>query len=661
MKGEPTEEVNAANQDPSAWEALSKYLRHPSLLLSVLAATTLVLYSGALFFDFVWDDRPQIVNSPILRSWRNLPRAFTSDLWFHVARHQVYYRPLFVAWSMLNYALFGLHPWGWHLGAILAHVAAVAALFWFARKLGLDHWTAALAALIFAIHPIHIEPVVWISAASDTMVTVFVLVAFVAFLNARDGSQPARTLWWLASLGLLVCALLVKEMAVTFSAFVAIYAWLHPERGRSSTWQKAAGAVREAAPYVLVTVAYAVLREHALMHATGQFDPRHGILDVIRTLPLVVTFYLKKLFLPVGLTGLYFTPYVTGDVFMQVVVPLLALAAIVAMLWYWNRREQGSGVAFAACWLLVGLAPALWLRNFGNGDFVRDRYVYLPSVGFSILLAMACRRLPPIKEWSAKAVQSCAVVVLCLVYIGASLAQQVYWANDFLLLVRGQELYAGNPFTMASLAAQYSQLGAHEKAINLAEEAAIHHPEYPYGALALAEAYIRAGRFDEGRVWLQKVSPEYAQSETGMAEFASLYGRMGDYDKALALCDEILGKEPDLYSAIYNCGNVHLMDGQYRDAEGLLGRATQLAPELAGPKHYLGRALLADARNDEAQPYLRQAVAINDKVWDYHYWLGISLEKSGDYQAARSEYQEALRLNGDSPDAKTRLAALNAK
>src|ERR1035438_10320842 len=114
---------------------------------------------------------PQIVNSPIVRSWSNLPRAFGSDLWYHMARHQVYNRPLLAPWSMLNYTLFGLRPWGWHLGALLAHVAAVASVFWLARKLGLEYWTAALAALIFALHPIHIEAVAWISSASDSMVT----------------------------------------------------------------------------------------------------------------------------------------------------------------------------------------------------------------------------------------------------------------------------------------------------------------------------------------------------------------------------------------------------------------------------------------------------------------------------------------------------------
>jgi hypothetical protein len=115
-----------AHPEPGAAELLAKYLRRPGVLLPLLGLVTFVLYSGSLSFDFVWDDWPQIVNSPIIRTWSNLPRAFGSDLWYHVARHQVYYRPLFVAWSMLNYTLFGLRPWGWHLGAVLLHVGAVA-------------------------------------------------------------------------------------------------------------------------------------------------------------------------------------------------------------------------------------------------------------------------------------------------------------------------------------------------------------------------------------------------------------------------------------------------------------------------------------------------------------------------------------------------------
>ena len=91
--------------EPGAQELLAKYLQRPGILLPLLGLVTFVVYSGTLSFEFVWDDWPQIVNSPIIRSWSNLPRAFGSDLWYHVARHQVYYRPLFVAWSMLNTAM----------------------------------------------------------------------------------------------------------------------------------------------------------------------------------------------------------------------------------------------------------------------------------------------------------------------------------------------------------------------------------------------------------------------------------------------------------------------------------------------------------------------------------------------------------------------------
>jgi protein O-mannosyl-transferase len=644
-------------------ESLTAYLRRPGILLPLLGLVTFVLYSGTLSFDFVWDDWPQIVNSPIIRSWSNLPRAFTSDLWYHVARHQVYYRPLFVAWSMLNYTLFGLRPWGWHMAAVVLHVGAVASVFWLVRRLGLEYWTAALAALIFALHPIHIEPVAWVSAASDTMVAMFVALAFAAFLSGRDPKYgpKKRRLCWAASLVLLACALLTKEMAVMFSGLVGIYAWLYPRQGQTSQGQRLFAALTETVPYAAVTVAYAMLRKHALVHSTGQFDPAHGMGNVVRTLPLVLATYLRQLLLPVGMTGLYYTPYVTSSLLSQVVAPLFVLGAVLVGLWYWNRREGNSTIAFAGCWLLVGLVPALYLRNFGNGDFVRDRYMYLPSIGFAILGAMGLRRLPSFGRWNSQMVQIIAVAVLGAGYSGASLAQQVYWGNDFVLLVRGQSLYPENPYALAGLAKEYSQRGAHDRAIALGQTVVRDHPEYGYGPLALAEAYIRAGRFEEGRVWLDRVNPDYAKSEVGMAGLAGLYGQMGDYPRALELCSEILEKEPNLYSALYNCGNIHLMDGQYHEAEQLLSRAVQLVPEQAAPRHFLGRALLQEGRTAESQRYLAQATEMDPKVWDYHYWLAVSLEGSGNIPAARAEYQQALQLNQDSKEVRLKLTTLEGK
>ena len=660
--------------EPSAWELLAVYLRKPGIFLPLLGLATFVIYSGSLSFEFVWDDWPQIVNSPIIRSWSNLPRAFGSDLWYHVARHQVYYRPLFVTWSMLNFALFGLRPWGWHMGAVVIHVGAVLSVFLLARKLGLEYWTAALATLIFAVHPIHIEPVAWISAASDTMVAIFAALAFVAFLNGRLPAGKKKTAWQLASLALLMCALLTKEMAVAFTALVAIYAWLNPvdpvnvdsanKDKRAPLARKLRGAALEAMPYALVTLAYVLLRKHALLHSGGQFDTAHGALDVIRTLPLVMALYLRHLLFPVGLTGFYYTPYVTSEIFKQIVLPSAALGAVSVGLWYWNRREKDSTVAFAAWWLLLGLAPALYLPNFRNGDFVRDRYIYLPSIGFAILAAKGLRLLPSMRARSAKSLQVGATVALCSFYVVASLSQQVYWGSGFLVLLRGQSLYPRNPIVMVGLANEYSERGAHEKAIELAQEAVREHPEYVEALQALAETNIRAGHFEEGRTWLERflaANPDFLKSETGMTAVAGMYGQMGDFDRALDYCDEILAKDPNLYSALYNCGNIHMLAGKYAEAERLLSQAIEVVPQDAAPKHYLGRTLLQDGRNQEAQPYLQAAVAMDPKVWDYHYWLAKSMERSGNIVAARAEYGQALRLNQSSIEVRLRLVALEGK
>ena len=323
---------------------------------------------------------------------------------------------------------------------MLAHIATTVSVFWLARKLGMEYWTAALAALIFALHPIHIEPVVWISAASDTLVALFVSLGFIAFLNSREPQRTRRVAWFTLSLFMLACALLTKEMALAFFLLVAVYAWLHPGPGRTSPGKRMSGrrsrrsiCGRNDRLWVIAQACLGAL-------CRGSCDPTHGLVDIARSLPLVLSFYFTKLMIPIGLTGLYYTPYVVGASLTQFVLPVALLGALAIGLWYWNRREHNSTVVFSAMWLLVGLVPALYSPKFGNGDFVRDRYMYLPSIGFAILLATGLRRLPSIRNWSARAVQVTAVMLLSVGYIGASLAQHRYWASDLLVLARGESL-----------------------------------------------------------------------------------------------------------------------------------------------------------------------------------------------------------------------------
>jgi protein O-mannosyl-transferase len=641
-------------------KSLQDWLRNPSILLLLLSLLTIVLYIGTLHFQFVWDDKPQIVNNPLIRTWSEVPRAFVSDLWYHASRNQLYYRPLFTTWSTLNYSLFELKPWGWHLGAIIAHILAVIAVFVLARKLGLEYWTAALSALLFAVHPVHIECVAWVSAVSDSLVTFFFALSFAAFLNSRNSGEGNWIGWRLASLFLLACALLTKEMGVTLCLMVAIYVWLFPRPGASS---KLTQAIVAALPFGILTFAYVLLRKFALHHVAGSFDPDHGIADMMLTLPLVLYKYLRILVLPVGLTGLYYDPYVQSAASLRFWLPFIVLAPVAAGIWYWTRRTGDRVVAFAGLWMVVTLVPALYLRNFANGDFVRDRYVYLSSIGFVVLVAKLIRLLPGLKNVSSAAVQVLATTALVLAYCVSSYAQQVYWGSDLLVFARGNALYPQSAYAATGFAKELTRRGVYDRAVELLNTAIKNRPDLGPAYFLLAEISVKRGEKERGRAYLDNavaMFPSYLNSEVGKIDVAGIYGQLGDYDHALTLCSQVLQAEHDLYSALYNCGNINLIAGHYADAEKLLTLAVREAPEEAAPNYFLGRVFFQTNRPKEAEASFRKAVALDPNVYDYHYWYAQVLTARGDIPDARRELLAAIAVKSDGAEAKAALAALPA-
>src|SRR5215470_301513 len=528
----PLDFMPKIESSPAQSASLSEHFQRPQLLLAILSVFTFIVYSVSLSFQFVWDDLFQIADNPLIRSWSNIPRIFLSDLWHYTHRSQLYYRPLFTAWSVLNYSLFKLNPWGWHLTMVVLHMVAVLVVFDAARRLRMSYWTAAAAATIFALHPIHIETIAWVSAGSDTMVTIFYVLAFTAFLRFREKGQARPLFWRIASLVFLVCALLTKEMALTFFGIVAVYVWFFPSEGPSAgLGRKLREAALTALPYAVVTILYLFLRKYAMSSvvapnispvSTGQF---------LLTLPYVVAFYLRLLFFPVGLTGLYYTPYLTSANFAWAVVSVLALIAYAVTVRYLTRKSGDRTVAFLALWPILTLAPALYLPGFQDGDFVRDRYAYLPSVGFVLFIAQALMMLPSLGKIKAQTVQLAAVAAAIVLFLGGSV-QQGYWQSEHTVFERGYRLYPQNLYAKVGLARVLQREGDPERSIQLLSEATAEAPLWSKAHYLLAEAYSRVGRQAEGRRELAiavALLKNRTEGELDTADLAGLYGRLGDY------------------------------------------------------------------------------------------------------------------------------------
>jgi protein O-mannosyl-transferase len=637
------------------------YLRRPLPMVSFLACVTFLLYRATLSFGFVWDDEPQIIENPLIRNWDSVGRVFFSDLWFHTQRGQLYYRPLFVVWSTLNYALFGLKPWGWHLASVVLYIACTATVFFLARRLRMPYWTAALGAALFAFHPVHVECVAWVSAASDTMVTIFYVLALCSLLKSRDAAQTKARLWYLLSLVLLGCALLTKEMAITFPAVVALYFWIFSDV--SAKGQRLWAAVRVAIPYGVMTGGYLLLRKLALHSVVATFDPEHTIVHVLLTLPLVLVKYLRILVAPFGLTGAYYDPYVESPGSSRFLLPVVVLAVLVFLVRLWHKRTGDKSVVFLALFTPIALSPVLYLRNFGNGDFVRDRYMFLPSIGFILLAAKAVQLLPRLRGTTAQEVRLAATLGICAVLCWGALTQQMFWKSNLLLFKRGHDLYPDSTYAIVGLTSALSERGAHKEAAVLAEEATRRHPRSFEAWSLLAQEYAATGRIEEGRVALATALTinDVSRSDIGAADLAGIYGRLGEYDKALALCSQVLEREPNVYAALYNCGNINFLTKNYSEAENLLTRAIQQGEEFYQPHYFLGRVYLATGRPAEAERQLRYVLSVNGQDYQAHYWLGVILEGDGKLREAQSEYQKSVDFNPDFSDGKVRLTALQDK
>src|SRR5581483_1267367 len=347
----------------------------------------------------------------------------------------------------VNYSLFGLNVVGWHVTSLAMHLLATCMVYRLAARITTDPATGAVAALLFGVHPVHLEAVAWVSGVGDPILAVLAIGAVLAYLNARE--QPEHRGRWLAvSLAACALALLDKETGLAVPALIFTTEWLLAEdgaprgalgRANVGTRDRARAALRAVVPYLAVTLAYIAARSAALSGFAHR-DTHTSAATLLLTLPSVVAFYARQLLLPINLGLYYDVEFVLHPTVTNFWVPLLLLIAIAAGLVAWSRHSRAA--AFALWWIVLPLGPPLAATiYFVPGVLVHDRYLYLPSIGFCILLAMALHVLPRGVRVAGRAVlPSLAVAVLAILGTATTFAQSVYWASNLLLYNRAVQV-----------------------------------------------------------------------------------------------------------------------------------------------------------------------------------------------------------------------------
>jgi tetratricopeptide (TPR) repeat protein len=519
--------------------------RSSFLVLSV----AILAYCATPWFGFVFDDRKQVLANSTLLHPGSIPGYFL-HAGGYLSGDFSYYRPLFGTWMNLNYFLFGLHAPGWHLALLLLHALAAFLCYRLLRAILQDEGMATLGALLFAVHPVHVESVAWVSGSTDPLAAVFILLAFLFYLGARENGL-LNVLSWLAFAASLLC----KETALLFPFVMLSNGLLMGEE----TGNKARRALARAIPYFVVAGLYLVARIHVLGAFSHTLAPL-PLKVLLFTLPSVAIFYVRQLIVPSGLSPFYDTPYVRTASLTGFGLPVLLLLAIGALLAMWIRSlrktvtaetKTSRQIAFFIVWTLFFLVPAFNLSALDPGEIAHDRYLYLPSIGFCAVLAIVLKQLAARLKLSA-GVRRLAAAGIGIVFCAATIAQSLYWKDDLSLYKRGAAMAPNNINAQNNLANIYLETGDYARGIAAHERILQLNPSFVDSYFNLGLAYYNQGDFVRAQFYLREAIARQPAPASyfylGLAQFKK--GDLLAAEQSLRAANQLDPRRPDFHAAL---------------------------------------------------------------------------------------------------------------
>jgi len=544
--------------------------------------------------------------------------------WAITHPHGDNWHPLTSFSHMLDVQFYGLNPGGHHLTNVLLHMATVILLFLVLRKLTGSLWRSAFVAAVFAIHPLRVESVAWISERKDVLSGLFFMLALGAYTRyARVASGGWRVTGrrYSAVVLFFILGLMSKPMLVTLPfVLLLLDFWPLGRLKALKTKKQIAWMIFEKAPLLLLT---------AVFCGITVWTQRHTI-AAAETLPVPWRFgnafcsyatYIKQLIFPLGLAPFY--PQETGLPLWKIGLSMTLLAAI-----SWGvfaGRKKYPYLITGWLWYLGMLVPVIGIMQVGAQAHA-DRYTYLPHIGLIIMAVWLAA------DWCTslryrRAIFSTTAAVILVALALAACRQTQYWRNSYSLWNH----------TLACTGRNYL---AHKN---------------------LGLALYKQGSFDEAIKHYEesiKINPNVAATYCNMG---SAFYAQGKFDKAVVLFDKSLEINPKYFEAQLNLGIVLARQGQDKKAISHLEKALEIHPNLAEAYNSLGIIYSRQGLADKAIPCFEKALQINPALAEAHANIGTLFSKNGLTDKAILHFKKFLEMNPDNVPVLNVLADTYAK
>jgi protein O-mannosyl-transferase len=655
------------------------------LAAALVFCATLIAYIPAIGGGFVWDDDAH-VTKPALRSLHGLWR-----IWFDLGATQQYYPVLHSAF-WLEHRLWGDAAAGYHLANILLHATAACLFGVMMQRLLASSKAALLAALLFALHPVCVESVAWISEQKNTLSTVFYLLAALTYLRWEEGGgrgevasglqppasdlRPRALRWYLAAFIFFIAALLSKSVTATLPAALLVVLWWR--RGRLS-WKR---DVAPLLPWFAVGLASGLFtawveRTFIIGAESAAFDLT--FLQRCLLAGRIIWFYVGKLLWPSNLIFVYPRWEISAGVWWQYLFPLGAVALLATL---WSIRRQTRGPLAGALFFTGSLFPALGFFSVYPFiySYVADHFQYLASLG---VIGLACGGIQKIGKRKSEIGNVepeegsgfrfplsafrfsgfAALAAICILFGVLTWRQcRMYRDSETLYrttLIRNPDCFMARN-NLGKLLRESGRIqesiGQYLAALRLRPDAEAH---YNLG-VALASAGEPGDAVIEFKESL-RLRPDYPEAHINLAVALARIGRL---DEAIAQDEEALRLKPDssggrkpedevlrrnASEAHYNLGNIFLSQRRVPEAVEQFQSALQARPADAASHNGMGIALSRTGQPAEAISHFEQALQINPDYTEAHVNMAVALAGEGRLPEAIAHFEAALRLQPGLP------------
>jgi tetratricopeptide (TPR) repeat protein len=607
----------------------------------MLALATAGVYYQVYSFEFVnYDDAEYVYQNPYLKN------GITASAvkWAFTTGYACFWHPLTWLSHALDWQLFGNNPAGHHIISVIFHVANTLLVFWVFKKMTNAVEASAFVAALFALHPLHVESVAWVSERKDVLSTFFWLLTMWAYVRYVRRTSVSGYLLMVVFFAL---GMMSKPMLVTLP-FVLLLLDYWPLGRFDKPRHKTTGfLIIEKIPLFAIAfgasiVAYIVQKQGKAI-TTGE-----NYTFLIRLANGCISYmqYIIKMIWPTRLAMFYPHPGRNVSVLYAVISAVILLAVTILMI----RFSKGRRYLFTGWFWYIGtLVPVIGLVQVGS-HAMADRYSYITLTGLFIIIAWGLPEL--LSKWRYRKIVLGIAAVMVLMAMGIGTYLQVgYWKNNFALFTHAIEVTQDNYTAYNNLGTTYIDLGRYQDAIESLKQAIRINRNCTEAYNNLGVAFNKLGLWQDAVDTFKqviRVKPDCAKVHCNLGV---AYGGIGSYQDALEIYKRAVIIDPALAEAHCGIGAAYLDLGRYQDAIEPLKQAIRIERNYTDAYYNLGVAFNKLGRWQESIDAFKQVIRVKPDWAEVHYNLGVAYGGIGSYQEEIESYKQAISIKSDYADA----------